>query len=510
MTSPSGEGVSPRLYSLGESYHQNYIRSGSDLLKLKDLLLISLLTFAALLIHGYHAGAEDAEIYLPGIEKILHPELFPFNSQFFEAHAHSTLFPNLIAASVRISHLRLGTALFLWQIASIFLLLLACWQLSARCFSDTKARWCGVALVAALLTLPIAGTALYIMDQYLNPRNLSAFVGIFAMVRVLDRKYLQATLFLVIAGVIHPLMSVFALSFCILLGGVREFSLPWFVLYLPFGIPFAAPPSSYHQVALTHSYFYLTQWRWYEWLGVIGPMVILFWFARLAKARQWPNVTLLSSTALIYELVYVVLAVMIDVPSRFEALARLQPMRSLHLLYVLMLVLSGGVLAEFVFKNHLWRWLALFVPVCTGMFFAQRVLFPASAHIEWPWAQPKNQWMEAFRWIRKNTPENSIFALDPEYMNLPSEDEQGFRAVARRSSLADSIKDSGAVSMFPAMADEWWRQVQAQSGWSKFQLQDFHRLQAQYGVDWVVLQQPGLPGLDCPYQNRVVLVCRLD
>jgi hypothetical protein len=27
------------------------------------------------LVSGYHPYAEDAEIYLPGVEKILHPEL---------------------------------------------------------------------------------------------------------------------------------------------------------------------------------------------------------------------------------------------------------------------------------------------------------------------------------------------------------------------------------------------------------------------------------------------------
>jgi hypothetical protein len=76
--------------------------------------------------------------------------------------------------------------------------------------------------------------------------------------------------------------------------------------------------------------------------------------------------------------------------------------------------------------------------------------------------------------------------------------------------LADANKASGAVSMFPAMADEWFSQIQAQSGWTTFQVQDFRRLQSQYGVSWVVLQQPGIAGLDCPYQNATVLVCRLN
>jgi hypothetical protein len=479
-------------------------------LKPKIVLLLVLLTFLALLVEGYHPWAEDAEIYLPGVEKILQPELFPFNSQFFEPHARSTLFPRLIAASVRISYLRLETALFLWQIASIFLLLLACWQLSARCFADPKARWAGVALIAALLTLPVAGTALYIMDQYVNPRNLSAFAAIFAIVRTLDEKYLQAAVFLAFAAVIHPLMSVFAFSLCILLVCLGRIELPWLAALLPFGISFAPPPKAYHQVALLHSYHYVTRWHWYEWLGIIGPVVILWRFRRLARARQWKNVDLLCRGLLIYEVACLAAALVLDVPARFEALARLQPMRSLYLLYIIMFLIGGGVLGEFVLKNRLWRWLILFVPLCTGMFVAQRALFPGSAHIEWPGAQPENPWAQAFLWVRNNTPVNAVFALDPDYMNLAGEDEQGFRAIALRSSIADGLKDSGAVSMFPVLADEWWRQVQAQSGWSHFQLQDFRRLQMAYGVNWVVLQQPGVAGLDCPYHNRAVLVCTVD
>jgi len=76
--------------------------------------------------------------------------------------------------------------------------------------------------------------------------------------------------------------------------------------------------------------------------------------------------------------------------------------------------------------------------------------------------------------------------------------------------LADAAKDSGAVIMFPSLASEWLEQVQARSNWNRFQLQDFHRLQEQYGVKWVVLQQAGIAGLDCPYQNPAVRVCRLN
>ena len=85
--------------------------------------------------HGYLPFAEDAEIYLPGVERILHPELFPVGREFFQSHASLTLFPNLVAFSLRLTHLPFEVGLFVWRMLRLFfLLLLAVWELT-RLFS---------------------------------------------------------------------------------------------------------------------------------------------------------------------------------------------------------------------------------------------------------------------------------------------------------------------------------------------------------------------------------------
>ena len=503
--------------------------------KTLDLLLLLLLTAGALLVHGYHPYAEDAEIYLPGVEKILNPKLFPARQEFFASHASLTIFPNLVAFSLRVTHLPMKVGLFLWHVASIFLLLLACWELSGLFFSHERlahekpvngkpenawARWGGVCLVAALLTIPVAGTALYIMDQYLNPRNLAAFAAIFAVARTLEKKYVWAGLWLAFAGSVHPLMAAFAVSFCVLLVVVEKFEkrvaastlrvATGLCCLLPFGISLDPPTSpAYHAAAMRHEFHYIQLWHWYEWLGILAPMALFWWFGRMARARQWGRLDLLCRSLIIYDLIYFFAALVVDLPARFESLARLQPLRSLHLLYMLMFLIMGGFLGEFVLKNRIWRWLVLFVPLGAGMFFAQQALFPASAHIEWPGAAPRNEWAQAFLWVRDNTPVDAVFSLDPEFMQLKGEDTIGFRCLAERSRLADSSKDSGAVSMFPPLAEEWWAQVQAQNAWKNFRLRDVLHLKSEYGVSWVVLQQPAGAGLDCAYQNSAVRVCRI-
>jgi hypothetical protein len=478
-------------------------------LKRKEALLLFLLTVGALLVHGYHPYAEDAEIYLPGVEKLLNPELFPFGAEFFQSHAGVTVFPHLLATLVQASRLSLDNVLLLVHLASIFLLLLACWELSGKCFDNPRARWGGVGLISALLTLPVAGTALYIMDQYVNPRNLAAFASILSIAKLLDKKYVQAALFLVCAAAFHPFMASFGLFYSVVLIATEKFELSSARLasWLPFGLTFEPPSKAYHEAALLHSFHYLLQWHWYEWLGILGPLGILWWFSRLALLRGSRNLNLLCRALIPYQLTCTLGALALSASPRFESLARIQPLRSLYLLYILLFLFAGGFIAEYILKNRVWRWLALFAPLCTGMFIAQRALFPASAHVEWPGAAPGNRWAQAFVWIRENTNKGAIFALDPYHMRIPGEDANGFRALAQRSMLADAIKDSGAVSMFPPLADEWQRQVLAQSGWKTFQPSDFARLRVQYNVSWVILEQPGIPGYECPYQNEVVRVC---
>jgi hypothetical protein len=392
--------------------------------------------------------------------------------------------------------------------------------LSGMFFTTRCARWGGVCLVAALLSIPVAGTALYIVDQYVNPRNLAAFSGIFALTRLLEKKYVRGLAWLIFAGSMHPLMWVFPASFCVLFI-VMEFVQRWWKISRTgeaamstalFGLTLAPVPSeAYHQAALKHGYHYIQHWAWYEVLGAVAPLILFWWFRRWAGQR-WENVGRVSLAFIVYGSIYFLMALVFDLPARFESLARLQPLRSLHFLYIVMFVMIGGFLGEHVLKLRWWRWLILFLPLCAGMFIAQRQLFPASAHVEWPGVAPRNPWAQAFVWISGHTPVDAVFALDPNYMSIAGEDEIGFRCLSERSRLADAVKDNGVVSMFPPLAEQWWAQVQDQSGWADFTKEGFVRLKEKYDVSWIVLRSSAVEvsnGWDCPYHNSVVQVCRV-
>jgi hypothetical protein len=482
----------------------------------KRLAFLLLLSVAALLVHGYHPAAEDGELYLPGVKKLLNPALYPFNGEFFLSHAHMTLFPRLIALSVRVSHLPLDYAVFLWHFACIFVFLLGCWRVSRACFNDPRAWWGSVCLVGALLTIPVAGTALYIMDQYLTPRDFSTAVIMLVLADAFERRIWRACVLMVAIALVHPLMSVFGAALLVLLhvNGRRlaaAVPAPQAAAMLLFiATPSLGPVSGIYRGILdtSHAYFLVTRWQWYEWLGIAGPLALLWAIARYAESRGRRNAAALARALILFGLLSLAAALLVCIP-RLAGLALLQPMRSLHLIFILLFVLLGGILGESVLKSAVWRWLALFAPLCLGMFLAQRALFPATAHLELPGATPSNPWAQAFDWVRTHTPVNAVFAMNPDYMNLAGEDEHGFRTLAERSSLAN-IHDKGAVSMFPALARDWFEQDQAQRGWASFQAADFERLRRVYGVTWVILDRPAPPGLACPFRNETVAVCRVE
>jgi hypothetical protein len=486
-------------------------RAHAENLAARDWLLLLALTAGAVLIHGYHGGAEDAEIYLPGVLKHLNPALFPRNSEFFNSHAGLTVFPLLISESIRVMHLPTGIVVLLWQVASIFALFFACFRVARVYFHKKHIAWCGVAMIASLLTLPVAGTALYIMDQYVTSRSLSTAASMLALASFLERKRLAAAGWVAFTAAVHPLMSLFLLVFLgmALFMEAERTPAPAFAALAPLAL-FPPITRAYGEVLHAHPYFLLTNWAWYEWLGIFGPLAILGAAAfAMRYSRFGPMARLLKALAA-FELFFLGCALFISVPGPLERFAEIQPMRCLLLIYILLFLLGGCLLGEFVLRQRVWLWALVFVPLCGGMAVAQINLFPDSHHIEYPWRPSGNSWVDGFDWIRTHTPQDAYFALDPDYERLPGEDVHGFRAIAQRGMMADNGKDSGAVSMFPALAVRWSEQVEARRSWKQFQRPDFLRLSNQYHVNWVVLQQPGARGLTCPYQNSRILVCRVD
>jgi hypothetical protein len=264
---------------------------------------------------------------------------------------------------------------------------------------------------------------------------------------------------------------------------------------------------AYNRAALSRSYFFLSSWRWYEYPGLVVPLLLLG-FAGFRSRLPWAaralamTATLVGSGALVTSLCFVH-------RSGSLLLARVQVLRAFHLVYITGVLLAGGMLGRLT-RQHIRAIAVLCLLVSGALFAGQRLTYPESNHVEWPGLKPRNLWQEAFLWIRANTPSDAMFALDNDYIESPGEDAQGFRATAERSAVADWFKDGGIASNFPEAAALWWQGSTATEQLNQASdEQRLARLQP-LGVSWIVLPVQASTGFPCPFTNARVRVCRLS
>ena len=485
----------------------------------RPAVFISGLTLLALLIQGYHPFVDDAAIYVAGIEKFIHPSLFPVHAEYVLPHLKHSFFSVALGLVVRGLHIPIRYALLLCYVASLWWMLYACWRLSRLLFTTPRGRAGAMLLMTATLTLPVAGSAIFILDPYLTARSFSTPLTLLAIACALERRWRAATICLLAAFVLHPLMAAYAVGYVIALALVR--ARRWGALggsaiaVMLIGLAashagalLGASPA-YRIATVSRDYFFLDKWEWFEIFGLFPPLVAAVAYLSRSQFRIRSNYGLIAAVSLYVGTLAILFAACYTRTDNSFLLARLQVLRSFQIIYILFFLLLGSLIGQYVLGRRWWAWAAGFSAVAGLMFAVQLSLYPALKHLEWPWARTQNPWAQAFLWIRHNTPQDAYFALDPYYQQLPQEDTLGFRAMTERSVLPDWSKDGGVAAIDPALAQQWWNQVTQTKEFSRWNDQQRIQTLAPYGVDWVVLPASMATQFSCPYQNSAVRVCHL-
>ncbi len=378
--------------------------------------------------------------------------------------------------------------------------------------------------------MPVAGTSIILVDPYLTARSLSFPCALLALSFGLDflcpdalsserlRSALACLAALGVAAAVHPLMASYALADLLLLAAIlsplRRWLVPALCLasFVAAGVLYRnAPttPADYTQAALSRTYWFLSEWHWYEVVGLIAPLLLLLPVANPLRKLSTPRQALASMAILSGVTAIALSLVFAHTNSASYAIARLQPLRAFQLVYGVMILFLGAALGKHLLRNNPLRMTAAFLLLAAPFPIAQHTTYPSSAPIEWPGAEPRNAWQQAFLWIRTQTPLDALFALDADYISHHGEDAQCFRALAERSALPDFSKDGGETAITPDLSAAWAAGQSAQHHLSNED--DAHRIAAlrPLHVHWLVLEQQAATGLPCPYNNAQVKVCRL-
>jgi hypothetical protein len=462
---------------------------------------------------------EDSEIYVPAARKLLHPALYPFGTEFFLSHSHLSLFSPILAWTSRLTHMPMDWTLFVWYVVSLAAMLASCWMMVRVCFASPRARWCAMLAITAVLTMPATNTGLLLMDPYLTARSFSTPLTLFALASFLEGNFLRAGVVMLLTATIHPQMCVYLLFLAGVIwlvdrrkSAVSE-RMPVLVSgagILPTGFRLSPATGAYREALFSRDYFFLYNWTWYHWMGLLAPLAILAWFWKGNLRGTLPGFKRISFALIPFGLLSIAIAAVFASSTRFEMFARLQPLRSFHLITLVFVLLFAGVLGEYLGNNRSWAIAALSISLGAGMFIVSRQTYPNSPQIEFPSKTSSNPWVNALLWVRQNTPTNAVFAVDSRYFKDELSDVHGFRAVSERSELADYHKDGGVVSLFPDLADEWKQMSNATYGLNHFSIAQFKNLKEEYPmVSWTVIHGSAPMGMDCPYQQRGYSVCHM-
>lgn len=501
-----------------------------------DHIFLLLLTAATVLVHGYHPYAEDGGIYLAAVKHALHPQLFPHDAAFVVAYQAYSGFTPVVAALTRHTHLPLAVALFAIHLVCTWTLLYAGWRIAGECFDDRPAAWCAVSLLSAWFTLPVAGTALYLMEPYVTSRSISTPLSLLAISFAVEpdaalrkyRKLVGVCMPLLGAALFQPLMAVHAAGFVVVLVVARASTLRarlagWLALALiccagAAVLQSIARPESTASVAaiVSRYYWFLSQWQWFELMGIVGPIAVLLMLLKAADTYLSSTAkTLIRSIAAAGCIAILVSALFVREHFRAHPVARLQPLRTFLIIYALMALLLGGAAAlvsKRLFRSEVMARLVPFTAIgvlALLMFVVQRATFPASLHLELPGRSVVNPWARAFLWARGHTATDALFALDARYVNHDGEDAQTFRALAERSAIPDFSKDGGVAANVASLAQQWQEGAAAQQQLSELTDAERDRRLQPFGPGWMVLESKAGTQHPCPYDNGVVKLCVL-
>ena len=368
-------------------------------------------------------------------------------------------------------------------------------RIAQRLFPEPRAQWAGVALLAAMFTLPVAGTALNIADQHLHPRNLAtALILLRGRSHPRPQKPGRQSCSLIAALLMHPIMAAFGISFCFFLALLKELgvirlrgsraSTRQRVLAssrLPFRSagssslprPPGAAPSN------TRTYYFLYQWTWYEWLGAIGPLVLSGCCGATPLQRGESACWRASRSAL--SSIGVFQQAVRHGPARSRrrssGITPLQPMRYLHLVYVFLVLIAGCLLGATFWRRAVGAGSCFLSRSMAACLLSQRLLFPPPNTSNCPGAASRKSMapgvcLDPPEHARRTPTSRSI----PITWRRPGRTTTAFALWPNAASLPTPSKTRPSSPRFPNLAPAGPNRSMPRQVGVNFQLADFERL----------------------------------
>ncbi len=511
-------------------------------MKLKDYLLVSVLTAISPLIYGYYFNVLDHHHYLPYINKLLNPALYLNDYYFSQPHNLYSPFNYFIVFIKKLFNLNLPWTYFIIYFVSLWLLYFAIYYLTQTIYKKSAIS----ALAVFLFLLPKWAAQIGYLTHhfYFVSRDLSLGLSLIALSLILKKKSLPSAILIALAALVNPSIPIPVAILWIL------FWLKNLTNKLPAFLPINQPWLNTLKQRGTYSFPHL--WKWTGW-GNLALFLSLLASGYLALRQNifGKYLRLINKFIFICFSLFIfhfIISVLIPIPQ----LIQLQLLRSLNYIFIISLIVfaatifqlfashnriykltaSIALLGVYFWADHLtiWHFLAIwtlplvllikplkhklkpqlasqtvfkliFLISLFHLLF-QLVMVKPSINLPFYFHYPSplvnldhfSSWLDIQIWAKNNTTEDKIFLTHPQ--------QSGFRNFSQRSIVGD-LKDGGLIFYSSDYARNWQGKMNDLQNFSQFNTNDFNNLKQKHSFDYIVVaKNHQLVNIQLIYQNN--------
>lgn len=520
-------------------------------MKIKEFLIITIITFISPLLTGYYYGVLDHSHYLPYLNKLLNPYLYPVDYYFSQPHGNYSLFNYIIVYLSKITHLNLAWTHFILYFLSLWLLYIAVYYLAKIIYQQSTIGF----LAVFLFLLPKWAAQIgYMTHQfYFVSRDLSMGLSLLALSFILKQKFIVSLAMILLAAFINP-------------------SIP-----IPVGILYLWLWFKKQKASFSFAFFNLTQnkswleilrargtysfphlWRWTGWGNLVLFLSLLGTAKMVLKDKLFPRHSFILKLFLKICTGLFIFHFIISAVIPVAGLIQIQLLRSINYVFIIALITFAATCNQLIVKgprfiklltfssllgvycwgDHLtiWHFISIWIlplaliswPKLTRLkskkfshlsllitsilllhlsikllIIKPQVFLPYYFHYPNPLVNIKDytNWFAVQLWAKEKTLIGAVFLVPP--------DLQGFRNFSERSIVVD-VKDGGLVFYSPEYARLWSEKMTALKQYDQFTTQDFINLKNKYFFQYIIVTAKHQPlGFEKVYGNQGFLVYKI-
>jgi len=408
---------------------------------------------------GYRFGVSDQAFYVPAVERLITPALFPHDAALIDSQARLTVSDDLIARIVLSTGATLPAVFFIGYLITVAVFAVAVLAVGRRYYAST---WTSAALLFALtFRHRLLETGVNSFEGYFHPRVLAFAVGIAALGACLDGRRVWAVVLVAIAFVVHPTTGGwFVVWIAVALVSATSYRWSSAGAAIAFGLAslmvlrsvaperFAAMDDAWLDVLSSRRYLFTTDWSLTTWIVNLVPAaaVLGIYAARLKRGLVSAGERAVVAGAVVLLAIFVLTLPFVG--ARVAIAIQLQISRVLWPIEFLATVYLVWAVAEGPWLPLRWTRMApiLLVAVLAAA-SAARGIYILTVETHRPLVRvdlPDGDWQRIADWARSSTPESAHFLIDPTDL-----DREGvsFRVAAGRDVFIEPSKDP-SIAMY--------------------------------------------------------------